>query len=76
MSYTNIVYLILGNITLLVVIVSSIFCFMLISGYKSITIKFKKYKQLKELNKKQEVEEQKYISTLENNIKKLKKKKK
>jgi hypothetical protein len=49
---------------------------MLISGYKSITIKFKKYKQLKELNKKQEVEEQKYISTLENNIKKLKKKKK
>jgi hypothetical protein len=53
-----------------------VFWYMISHGYKSIVIKFKKdTKLLKEIKKNQKQNEDKYLSRLENNIKKKKKKK-
>jgi hypothetical protein len=55
---------------------AAIFWYMISHGYKSIVIKFKKdTKLLKEIKKNQKQNEDKYLSRLENNIKKKKKKK-
>jgi hypothetical protein len=75
-STVSLLYLLLSSTTLLIMVCGVVFWYMISHGYKSIVIKFKKdTKLLKEIKKNQKQNEDKYLSRLENNIKKKKKKK-
>lgn len=69
----TLLYFLLSNITVLILAGGVFFLFMLLSGYKSITVKLRKDKEDKKLNKLKNTYEQQYLNRLEKNIKKKKK---
>jgi hypothetical protein len=69
----TLLYFLLSNITVLILAGGVFFMFMLLSGYKSITVKLRKDKEHKKLNKQQHSQEQQYLNRLEKNIKNKKK---
>ena len=69
----SLLYFLLSNLTVLILSGGVFFLFMLLSGYKSITVKLRKDKEHKQLNKQQYSQEQRYLNRLEKNIKKKKK---
>lgn len=66
-------YLLLGNLTVLLTVGGVFLLFMMLSGYKSVTIKLRKDKENKKLDKQKYSQEQRYMDRLEKNIKKKKK---
>jgi predicted RNA-binding protein associated with RNAse of E/G family len=76
-STVGLLYLLLSSTTLLIIVCGLVFWYMISHGYKSIVIKFKKdTKLLKQIKKNQKYNEDKYLSVLENNLKKNNKSKK
>ena len=69
----SLLYFLLSNLTVLILAGVAFFLFMIFSGYKSVTIKLKKDKEHKQLNKQKHSQEQRYLNRLEKNIKKKKK---
>lgn len=69
----NLLYFLLTNLIVLILAGGAFFLFMIFSGYKSVTIKLKKDKEHKHLNKQKHFQEQRYLNRLEKNIKKKKK---
>jgi 3-phosphoglycerate kinase len=69
----NLLYFLLSNLTVLILAGGVFFLFMLLSGYKSITVKLRKYKEYKKINKLKNAHEQQYLNRLEKNFKKTKK---
>jgi 3-phosphoglycerate kinase len=72
-SLITLVYLLLSNLTVLILAGGVFFLFMLLSGYKSITVKLRKDKEHKKFNQLKNAHEQQYLNRLEKNIKKKKK---
>ncbi len=69
----TLLYLLLSNLTVLILAGGAFFLFMLLSGYKSITVKLRKDKEHKKLHKQKYSQEQQYLNRLEKNVKKKKK---
>ena len=68
----TLLYLLLSNLTVLILAGGAFFLFMLLSGYKSITVKLRKDKEHKKLHKQKHSKEQQYLNRLEKNVKKKK----
>jgi choline-glycine betaine transporter len=66
----TLLYLLLSNLTVLILAGGAFFLFMLLSGYKSITVKLRKDKEHKKLHKQKHSQEQQYLNRLEKNVKK------
>jgi hypothetical protein len=74
-NVVNLFYVLLSSTTLIAIIASIIFWYMISHGYKSIVIKFKKDTKIsKEIKKFQKHNEVQYLDKLEKNLKKKKKK--
>jgi len=68
-SLLTLLYLMLSNMVFITILVCLILSYMISHGYKSISIKLKKDKKSKSAEK---INEEKYLSRLEKNIKKKK----
>ena len=72
LTLISLFYLLIGNLAILLSVGGIFLLFMMLSGYKSITIKLRKDKENKKLNKYKNKTEQIYMNKLEQKIKKKK----
>lgn len=68
-SLLTLLYLLLSNMVFITILVCAIIYYMISHGYKSVSIRLKKTKKSKSAEK---INEEKYLSRLEKNIKKKK----
>ena len=68
-SLTTLLYFLLSNVVFIATLICFALYYMISHGYKSITFKFKKNKKTKSAEK---LNEERYLSRLEKNVKKKK----